>query len=82
MTATQRISPAPDSTVYVIDDEGRIDFRRVEVLKAGIETVVLQGGLEQGERICLSPLDAATQGMRVRTDETGAAPAGPGEGDE
>ena len=56
-------------TVYVIGADGRLEFREVEVQKAGIETIVIRSGLEDGDRICLSPLDVATDGLRVRTDE-------------
>ena len=57
------------STVYVIDDDGRLSFREVEVLKAGVETIVIRSGLEEGDRVCLSALDAATDGMKVRTGD-------------
>jgi RND family efflux transporter MFP subunit len=52
--------------VFVIDEERRIRFRDVSVLRATEESVVVRSGLEAGERVCLSPLEAVTDGMRVR----------------
>jgi RND family efflux transporter MFP subunit len=60
--------------VLIIDDNNRLHFRPVEVLKKDAESVVLNGGLESGERVCLSPLDAVVEGMPVRVsrDDTGS----------
>lgn len=58
-----------NDTIYVIDDEGRLRFRAVDVLRAGGETVVIGSGLTEGERVCLSTLEAVTDGMRVRTTD-------------
>ena len=33
----------------------------------GVEEIYVRGGLEEGERVCLSPLEAVTDGMQVRT---------------
>jgi len=55
-----------DDSVLVIDDENKLHFRSVEVLRKDSETVVISSGLEQGERICLSPLEAVVEGMKVR----------------
>lgn len=71
-------------TIYVVDEGGRIRFRTVEVSRAGVETVVVKSGLQPGEKVCLSALEEATDGMKVREyggEETGASPAGPGEDD-
>jgi RND family efflux transporter MFP subunit len=54
-------------TVWVVED-GRLRFREVEVLRAGIETALIRSGLEEGDRICLSSIEAATEGMRVRLE--------------
>ncbi len=52
--------------VLVIDDENRLHFRSVDVLRADSETVIISSGLVEGERICLSPLEAVVEGMPVR----------------
>ena len=59
------------NTVYVVDDEGTLEFRVVEVLRTGIESVVIKSGLKGGEKVCLSPIEAPTDGMRVQTDGGG-----------
>ena len=51
------------------------DFREVRLLRATQEQIVVESGLEQGERVCLSPLAVVTNGMRVRVD---APPEGAG----
>jgi len=55
--------------VYVVDTEDRLQFREVEVLRTERETVIIGAGLESGERICITPLQAAINGMRVRVYE-------------
>jgi RND family efflux transporter MFP subunit len=55
--------------VLVIDEEDRLRFRDVDVLRVTRDQAIVGGGLAAGERICLSPLSAVTDGMRVRTGE-------------
>jgi RND family efflux transporter MFP subunit len=55
--------------LLIVDDENRLRFRSVDVVRAVNEEVVIGGGLAAGERVCLSPLSAVTDGMRVRTEE-------------
>ncbi len=62
--------------VYVVDDEGRLRFRAVRVLRTERERVVIEAGLAPGERVTISPLPAAVNGMAVRvagTSEPAAA---------
>lgn len=56
--------------VLVINDELELQYRDVEVLKRTRDGILLSGGLLAGERICISPLDAATDGMKVRIAPT------------
>jgi len=55
-----------DDQVLVVDDEERLRFRPVEVVRADRDSVVIGGGLRVGERVAVSPLEAAVDGMRVR----------------
>ena len=55
--------------VLIIDDEQRLRFRRVEILRADREQVVLRNGLTAGEWVSVSALDAVMDGMKVRTME-------------
>jgi len=58
-----------DGRVLVIDAEDRLRFREIEVLRATREELLVSGGLEAGERVCLSPLEAVSDGMLVRVAE-------------
>jgi len=56
----------PEDQVYVVDAENRLHFRDVEVLRTERENVILGEGLEEGDRVCTSPLEAVIDGMEVR----------------
>jgi RND family efflux transporter MFP subunit len=67
--------------VLVVDAESRLRFRDVEVIRAERDRVIIGGGLEAGERVCISPMRAVTDGMFVDLAEpetTNAAVAGAG----
>jgi RND family efflux transporter MFP subunit len=65
------------SQVLVVSPEDRLEFRDVDLLRTTREQIYVRGGLKAGERVCVSPLEAVTDGMRVRTlEEEGATPAG------
>jgi multidrug efflux pump subunit AcrA (membrane-fusion protein) len=55
--------------VLLIDAEDRIRFRPVEVLRSEADRVVIGSGLSPGERVCVSPLGAVVEGMKVRVIE-------------
>jgi multidrug efflux pump subunit AcrA (membrane-fusion protein) len=55
--------------VLVVDDEERLRFRDVDVLRAERENVVIGSGLSAGERVCVTSLPAAVDGMSVRIAE-------------
>ena len=52
--------------VLIVDDEDRLRFRDVEVLRRGREEALLRSGVEAGERICVSALETPVDGMQVR----------------
>ena len=54
------------SQLLVADTEDRLRFRRVEVIRAGRDEVVLRSGLEPGDRVIVSSVEAAVDGMKVR----------------
>ena len=55
-----------ENQVLVVSEDDRLYLRDVEVLRSTSEDVLVTAGLASGERICLSPLAAVTDGMRVR----------------
>ncbi len=64
--------------VLVVDDDSRLRFRDVEVLRLDGEQATIGHGLEADETVCVSSMDVATDGMKVRTAgaEERAAAAG------
>lgn len=61
-----RSSLRPDSTLWVIDEDNRLRYRKVTVVRATEDNILVSDGLKTGELVCVSPLDATTDGMRVR----------------
>jgi multidrug efflux system membrane fusion protein len=63
--------------VLIVDDEDRLRFRDVVVLRVDRESVIIVGGLAAGERVCVSTLEAVSDGMKVRSvDAAGNADSG------
>ncbi|MHC5036280.1 MAG: efflux RND transporter periplasmic adaptor subunit [Planctomycetota bacterium] len=54
--------------VVVVDESNRLRFRTVEIVQLQGEKAVVRG-LSDGESICLSAPEVATEGMKVRTFE-------------
>lgn len=61
-----RAAVRTDDTVLVLDGDDRLHFRSVTVLRAVDEQVYISAGLEEGERVCISSLETALDGMTVR----------------
>jgi RND family efflux transporter MFP subunit len=55
-----------DNEVWVMDDNGRLRFRKVDVARLQGDEVVVSSGLEDGEILVTTPLKAVTDGMAVR----------------
>lgn len=53
-------------TVWVVDTEDRLSFRKVRVARIEGEQVDVEAGLKTGERVAVSPLKTVTDGMLVR----------------
>jgi RND family efflux transporter MFP subunit len=58
-----------NNRVLVVDTENRLWFREVDVLRLENDRVLVRGGLADGERICLSPIQTVIDGMRVNVVE-------------
>ncbi len=65
-----------DDEVAVVDADDRMHRRKVEVLRTTREEVIVQKGLETGERISLTPLEGFIDGMEVRAESIEPAAAG------
>ena len=74
-TALRRPIRGSGDLVLIVDDESRLHFRPVELLRAQQDHVVVGEGLRAGERICVSPIRAVVDGMRVRVADDPVAEA-------
>ncbi len=63
-----------DNRVLVVDDDLRLRFREIDVVRIEEESVVISGGLSAGEKVCVSNLDVVVDGMAVRMLEIEAPP--------
>lgn len=62
-----------DNTVYLVS-AGRLEQRRVEVLRFLRDQAILSAGLQAGDQIVVSPLSAPVVGMKLRALEIESAP--------
>ncbi|MEZ5550976.1 MAG: efflux RND transporter periplasmic adaptor subunit [Pseudomonadales bacterium] len=51
--------------VLVVDEENRLRYRDVDTLRLYRDEVLIQGGLNRGDRVCLSPIQTVIDGMPV-----------------
>jgi len=56
--------------VALVDERSRLRLREVRVLRSDGNEVIVDGGLEPGERVVTSPLDAVVEGMAVEVVKT------------
>ena len=55
--------------VLLVTKEGTLEFREVQVERTEAESVVISGGLKEGERVCLTTLSTPVTGMKVAVVE-------------
>lgn len=55
-----------ESQVLVVDADDRLRFRQVEVLRLERDDALIASGLQDGERVCISAIQAPVDGMAVR----------------
>ncbi|MEA3385036.1 MAG: efflux RND transporter periplasmic adaptor subunit [Thermodesulfobacteriota bacterium] len=55
-------------TVWIVDKDDRIRFRKVDVALLQGDEAIVRDGIEDGERLVITPLRAVTDGMAVRTE--------------
>jgi RND family efflux transporter MFP subunit len=54
------------NVIWVLDQESRLRFRKVEVARIQGDEVLVSKGLADGETVIITPLKAVTDGMTVR----------------
>ncbi|MGE0621157.1 MAG: efflux RND transporter periplasmic adaptor subunit [Pseudomonadales bacterium] len=66
--------------VLVVDADNRLHFREIDPLRLYRDEVLIQSGLAPGERVCISPLQTAIDGMAVKPiSEDAPVPVTPSE---
>ena len=66
VTLVPRSAMRDGSRLLVVDEENRLRYRDVEVLRIDRDDVLIRAGLEAGERVCISQLQTVVEGMEVR----------------
>ena len=74
VTVLPRAALRGDGRVYVVDESDRLEFRPVQILRTEREQVLVRSGLRAGERVCISNIETAVDGMKVEVAEAEAAP--------
>ncbi|MFO7559234.1 MAG: efflux RND transporter periplasmic adaptor subunit [Desulfobacterales bacterium] len=52
--------------VWVVDEAGRLSFRKVDIVRNSQEGAIVRKGLSDGEMVVTSPIKAVSDGMKVR----------------
>jgi RND family efflux transporter MFP subunit len=55
-----------DNQVLVVDSDNRLRFRQVSLLRLEHDDILVSEGLEDGELVCISPLQTVVDGMLVK----------------
>ena len=62
-----------DAQVLVVDSTDHLYYRDIDIFRLDRDEVLVRGGLEPGDRVCVSNVEAAVNGMRVRVEENAVA---------
>ncbi|MCP4602328.1 MAG: efflux RND transporter periplasmic adaptor subunit [Proteobacteria bacterium] len=65
-TLVPRSTLRRDEVVWVVDDKGRLHFRKVDVARTQGDNILIREGLKNNEIVIVSPLKAVTDNMLVR----------------
>ena len=65
-----RASIRQGNKVLLVDADNRLHFQQVTILRTVGEQAYISAGLGTGDRVCVSPLENALEGMLVRTADT------------
>ncbi|APG27729.1 hypothetical protein A7E78_07690 [Syntrophotalea acetylenivorans] len=55
-----------DNTVWIVDSDSLLHIRSVQVLRRERDSVIIGSGLQDGERVIVSALAGAAEGLKVR----------------
>jgi hypothetical protein len=65
-TVIPRAALREGQVVWVVTEDGRLRFRKVDVAVIQGNDVIIQQGLMAGEQVVTTPMKAVTDGMAVR----------------
>ncbi|MFU8817254.1 MAG: efflux RND transporter periplasmic adaptor subunit [Pseudomonadales bacterium] len=68
LVAVPRQALREDDRVYVVGDDDRLSVRRPEIVWRLPRALLVRSGVADGERVIVSPVEAAVDGMRVREE--------------
>jgi RND family efflux transporter MFP subunit len=54
-----------NNQVLVVDEDNRLRFRKISLLRVYRDDLLVKEGLDAGERVCISPIQTAIEGMVV-----------------
>ncbi len=66
-----RIALRKQKYILVVDNESRLRRREVEVLRTDFESVLISEGLQAGDQVCISPVEAFVEGLNVQVMNQG-----------
>ncbi len=74
IVALPRKAMRPDSTVWLMDNEQKLRLRPVQVARFTDTEALISKGLAPGEKVVLTPLNGAADGMALRAQNEGEKP--------
>ncbi len=60
--------------VVTVDAENRLRLRKVNVLRTQYDSIIIDAGLNSGDRVVISDLDIVVEGMKIRVVPDAAKP--------
>ena len=61
-----RIALIGQNKVIVINEENQVNFKEVQVSRTSDKEVFISGGVNAGERVCVTVLNTPMEGMEVQ----------------
>ena len=77
VAALPRAAAEGEDSVWVVNADGRLERRQVQVLLRGKEQIYVGEGLRAGDQVLLTKLDTRVEGMRVNVEPASAETAAP-----
>lgn len=60
--------------LFVVDAENRLRIIQPEIYQRNVDTIVVTDGLKPGDRVCMTPLEYAVEGMSVVVEGASSEP--------